>query len=238
MTPLSDIDLVALATGCEAGPPVDAALRALALAWPDVPPARWPALDAGRRDALLLQLRRRHFGDWLHAESVCPACGERLEFELSATALIGAQPAVDPAHDGPPLAVRLQGQSRQLRRPSTADLLAARDATDLARRCALEAPAGDLAWCSDPAWLQAFGEALAADAPLADAQLALVCPACSSSWEETLDAAVFLVQDLQAAGRRLLDEVHVLALAYHWSERDILALPAERRRHYLGRLTS
>jgi hypothetical protein len=35
---------------------------------------------------------------------------------------------------------------------------------------------------------------------------------------------------------RLYDEVHVLALHYHWAERDILALPAAKRQRYLGLL--
>lgn len=34
----------------------------------------------------------------------------------------------------------------------------------------------------------------------------------------------------------LLTEVHALALHYHWSERDILALPRARRRRYLALL--
>jgi hypothetical protein len=35
---------------------------------------------------------------------------------------------------------------------------------------------------------------------------------------------------------RLFEEVHVLALQYHWPERDILALPRGKRRRYLALL--
>ena len=35
---------------------------------------------------------------------------------------------------------------------------------------------------------------------------------------------------------RLYEEIHVLALHYHWSEAAILALPAGKRRRYLGLL--
>jgi hypothetical protein len=233
MKPLSDIDLVALAAGCESGPPVHAALRALALAWPDVPATHWPALDHAQRDGLLLHLRRQHFGDRLESESVCPGCGERLEFELSARSLAGGDPA-PPDLDRPPLTVDVGGVARRLRRPGTDDLERATDAAVLMRRCAEEP--GD--WCSDPAWQQAFGLALTEDAPLTDPLVALVCPACADTWEETFDIARFLAGDLLVAGQRLLDEVHVIALAYHWSEQDILALPRARRRHYLGRLSA
>lgn len=35
---------------------------------------------------------------------------------------------------------------------------------------------------------------------------------------------------------RLYEEVHVLALHYHWSESAILALPKTKRQRYLGLL--
>lgn len=240
MNRLGDIDLVALAAGDDVGPPLQTALHALALAWPEVPPARWPALDVARRDALLLALRRDHFGDRLDAESTCPACGERLEYTLSATALAGdaaAPPVPLPAEPPAPLILCVGDEQHALRRPGTDDLLAAADVATLLRRCAeVDGGGADPAWCADPVWQQAFGDALAAESTLVDPALALSCPACGHAWEETFDIARFLAEDLAAAGRRLLDEVHVMALAYHWTERDILALPAARRRHYLGRL--
>jgi hypothetical protein len=237
MKPLSDLELVALAARCDSGPALDAALQALALAWPATPPARWPALDAGRRDALLLELRRTLFGERLQAESACPACGERLEFELGASVLAGARVPLAPAEELPPLAVQVGTVTHRWRRPGSDDLLAAADAAALMRRCRLDDSAVPDASCEDPAWQQAFGDALAADDACVDPQVALVCPACHAAWEEAFDIAHFLADDLRAAGRRLLDEVHVMALGYHWSEREILELPAARRHHYLRRLT-
>jgi hypothetical protein len=35
---------------------------------------------------------------------------------------------------------------------------------------------------------------------------------------------------------RLMEEIHVLALHYHWSEAAILALPAPKRQRYLALL--
>jgi hypothetical protein len=35
---------------------------------------------------------------------------------------------------------------------------------------------------------------------------------------------------------RLYEEIHVLALHYHWAEAAILAMPAGKRRRYLGLL--
>lgn len=231
---LSDVELVALAARCDAGPPVDAALAALAMAWPEVAAAQWPALDAGRRDALLLHLRRGIFGDQLQAECACPSCGERLEFDLQAGALAGARPS--PLHELPPLTVVVDGLGLTLRRPSTGDLQQAPSATALMQHCLLSDDPTAQRACGEAAWQQAFGAALAQDNPCTDPQIGLDCPACGARWEETFDIADFMAADLRAAARRLFDEVHLMALAYHWSERDILELPAARRRHYLRRL--
>jgi len=35
---------------------------------------------------------------------------------------------------------------------------------------------------------------------------------------------------------RLYEEIHVLALHYHWSEATLLGLPRSKRRRYLGLL--
>jgi hypothetical protein len=208
------------------------------MAWPEVPAAAWPALDAGRRDALLLQLRRGLFGDQLQAECTCPHCGERLEFDLQASALAGelAGPRPSPLQELPPLTVVLDGQALALRRPGTEDLQQAPSTTALMQRCLLSDDAAAHGACAEAAWQQAFGAALAQDNPCTDPQIGLDCPACSTQWEETFDIANFMAADLRAAARRLFDEVHLMALAYHWSERDILELPAARRRHYLRRL--
>lgn len=240
MNRLSDADLLDLAARNEAAGSLDGlARRLLALAWPAVAAERWAALDAARRDTLLLQLRCRHFGPLLQAQSACPACGERLEYELDGQQLGGPADAAALLAEPADLRLECEGRAVMLRRPSAADLADLAQAADpaaLMRRCLVDPPADAEALCADPAWQAAFGAALADELPLADPQIGLHCPACGAGWEESFDAGRFLHADLEAAAGRLLDEVHQLALAYHWSERDILALPAARRRDYLQRL--
>lgn len=241
MNRLSDADLLDLAAPDGARPANGFARRLLALAWPEVPAEHWTELDLARCDTLLLHLRCRQFGPLLQAQSACPACGERLEYELDGHQLAG--PEAPEALLARPADLRLEreGRALHLRRPSAddlADLAQTADATALMRRCLLEPPANAEALCADPAWQQAFGAALADELPLADPQIGLQCPACGAGWEESFDAGRFLHADLEASAARLLDEVHRLALAYHWSERDILALPAARRREYLQRLAT
>ena len=49
-----------------------------------------------------------------------------------------------------------------------------------------------------------------------------------------LDAGAVLWDEIDARARALLGEVHLLAAAYGWTEREILALGAERRASYLS----
>jgi hypothetical protein len=62
------------------------------------------------------------------------------------------------------------------------------------------------------------------------------CPACACSWQIEFDIASYFYSELTALARRLLEEVHILASAYGWSERDILTMPPGRRRFYLERV--
>jgi hypothetical protein len=50
--------------------------------------------------------------------------------------------------------------------------------------------------------------------------------------------AAFVWEEIEACAARLLDDVHVLARAYGWSERAILALPEMRRAAYLERVAT
>jgi hypothetical protein len=69
--------------------------------------------------------------------------------------------------------------------------------------------------------------------PQADVQIQLLCPACSSTWEQDFDISSFLWAEIDTWARRLLADVHVLARAYGWDEDQILALSPLRRHAYL-----
>jgi hypothetical protein len=69
--------------------------------------------------------------------------------------------------------------------------------------------------------------------PMADIQLAMMCPACARQWSAALDIVSFLWSEIEVWAWRLLNDVHTLASAYGWSERDILTMSANRRQSYL-----
>jgi hypothetical protein len=81
--------------------------------------------------------------------------------------------------------------------------------------------------------IAALAARLAEADPQAEIELALTCENCGANWTALLDIALFLWTEISARVRRLLREVHTLALAYGWREADILALSDARRQLYL-----
>jgi hypothetical protein len=69
--------------------------------------------------------------------------------------------------------------------------------------------------------------------PGADVRIGLSCPACQHGWTLGFDIVSFIWGEIEDWAQRLLADVHVLAQAYGWSERDILALSPTRRQLYL-----
>jgi hypothetical protein len=70
--------------------------------------------------------------------------------------------------------------------------------------------------------------------PLAMIRLDLRCAQCGHVWQSLFDVASLLWTDVDRWARMFLHEVHLLARAYGWTERDVLRLSDARREHYLG----
>ncbi len=206
-------------------------MLALGAALPDTPRdtlADWPL---GRRNMALAQLRCSSFGPRLQGWTSCAGCGEKVEFDLDANALVSAQ---EEEHARPE-ALTVGGE--RFRLPTSrdlAELMAAPDARSAAirllERCR-ESGAEPLA-LSD-AMLDEVEEKLACADPMADIRLALLCPVCGHEWDGTLDIARFVWTEIESRARRLLWEVHHLARAYGWTEAETLSLTAARRAMYL-----
>lgn len=81
--------------------------------------------------------------------------------------------------------------------------------------------------------VEAIESAMETADPQANIQLNVSCPACGSSYAQTLDIVSFFWSELSSWAAHLLYDVHRLASAYGWSERDILSMSSRRRRFYL-----
>jgi hypothetical protein len=219
--------------------PVDRALILLAAACPEHTRDELAAFSVGQRDARLLALREQTFGPSMQGFSECPRCTERLEFEMAVADIqtageVAGEEARELVADGLKLWFRL---------PDSRDLAAVVESRDpvsarnlLARRCVLRASRGgklvdDFELSTE--LISRLARRMAECDPQAEVLLDLRCPTCEHGWLESFDIVTFFWAELTTWVRRLLREVHTLALAYGWREADILNMSARRRRFYL-----
>lgn len=239
LRPLSAADLLHVWERGQAQQPFQRALLLLSAAVPGVALADLARLSIGQRDSCLVTLREWAFGARLACVARCPACGERLELEVDTSAI--RVPPRD-SSEGPPelLTLSAEGYEVQFRAPNSLDLAAA-DGADLPRRVLLERCITSAFQNGGPISPAALPDTLANQVirlmaecdPGADIQFALICPACGHGWSAQFDIAAYFWEEIEAWARRALREVHTLALAYGWSEAEILALSPRRRRIYL-----
>lgn len=199
----------------------------------------WPV---GVRDQVLLRSYCGARGA-LSAVADCPGCGLPMDVRLDPAHL-------DPAHLGSSTAAHLavtvdhEGYRVQCRLPTAGDLdgLDPHTSTDSQRKqlflaCLLHASraGAPVAFDDLPAdVIEAVERALEEADPGADLRLSLSCAECGSQWTDELDPVRFAWTTVEQGARRLATDVHALAVAYGWSEREILALSPFRRHLYLS----
>lgn len=210
---------------------------ALLSALHDKPPA-----SLGARNAALLMLRSRLFGQAQRLRCNCPHCGAVSEFSVDCDALSQSLlPAADAAR---PQRLDAEGWCVEFRLPDVADLRAAsgRSADDagfvqaLLHRCVSRCehegsvhPPHEL----PPSVAQALSQRMEALEPGASVSFDLTCPDCQQAWAAPMDPGAVLWSELQTRAERLLLDVDALARAYGWSESQVLALSPTRRAAYL-----
>lgn len=229
-----------LLNACDEGIAQSAPARAVTLltaAWPEFSAAQWAAASIGERDRALLRLREDLFGPRLDATVACPACGERLELAFTPEDITA--PYLPSSEETWQLSVA--GYDLSYRLPATADLLAigaGGSRAALLNRCVEARRTGEIVQAAElpEAVSRAVSEAMAHADPQADVRLSLDCPACSHQWSAVFDILSFLWGEVEDWALETVREVHALASAYGWSERDILSLSLRRRRMYLDML--
>jgi hypothetical protein len=216
------------------------ALTMLGAAAPETTEGERALLSVGRRDALLLDLRERLFGSLFTGLTSCPSCGEELELEFAATEVRRAAASNETA------ALRVDGIDLDFRPPNGGDLAAIDSALDIAAaraqllaRCVVRANCDGNAISADklpPRVIDAVAARMGELDPQADVAVEMDCPGCGHAWREPFDVVTFLWNELAVWARRLLEDVHLLASVYGWSESEILRLTPLRRNAYLEML--
>jgi hypothetical protein len=206
-----------------------------------------PMLDQvaiGDRDACVLALRCATFGDRVEGRTFCPQCGTQLAIETDADVLTGA-PAPSEGAVSAPFEFASGSYTATVQSPDGAALAraAATGDRELARLelvggCVRSTHDGEevVAVADLPTdVVAAIGDAIVDHDPQAEVRLALTCAACGHQWMCLFDSVAFLIAELENLAAHLVEDVHTLAVAYGWSEDQVLALSSRRRRRYVER---
>lgn len=211
--------------------PIDRALLLCAWSRPDRLPESLAHLPLGTVNIDLLRRRADLFGRKLELQVPCGQCGETLELPLDVGELLAQ-------FEGQEMPENIWVDGRHFRLPTNMDLAAIANSLDmeeaalhLLERCCLQS-VNDAAITAEVA-VMADTELEKAD-PMADPRLAAACPECGKTIEAVFDPATLLWDEIQAYGKELLRQVHTLAVAYGWTEQEVLALAPRRRKEYLA----
>jgi hypothetical protein len=218
--------------------PLAAALAARLARRADGADGDWGDLPVTDLEVLLLMVRSLVFGGHIRARVRCPGtgCGADVEARFAIADYLDHHRPRKPrgvAADERAGWFRLSGNGVSVRLPTVADLLVAAADPDpggvLAQRCI--SPAG-----LDGRERRRAERAMAALSPSLHDELHAECPSCRVVQIVVFDPIAYVLQELRDQARWVFDDVHVLASAYHWPERDILALPRRRRHEYIERV--
>jgi hypothetical protein len=220
--------------------PLDRALTMLRRVLPAGETHDLEAWPIGQRDGTLLDLHAATFGSRIAGTTACPSCDAELDLAFQADDVRSPRGAAGACFE---LSAGEPAYHLVFRLPASHDLRAAvlaEDAEDarriVAERCILAAERGGEALppsaLPDEA-IDRLEELMAFHDPQSAIDLNLTCPTCAHSWQLHFDIADFLWREVVAQARRLVSDVHTLALAYGWREEDILAMPDRRRELYL-----
>ncbi len=201
---------------------------------------RLRALPLAAWESEVLGLRQATIGPNVEAELGCPACDTD---NLLIFAIADLPRATAPAADAPPEAPSEAPPEVALRSLTAGDVadLEASGRTGAAALAFLLARAGGLDETAATARLAgpdgpALTAALEGAAAGLGLDLATRCVECGADITAPFDVAAFVAAELAGRAERLLDEIHLIAATYHWSEAEILDLPYPRRQTYVARI--
>lgn len=193
-------------------------------------------LSAGNRLERLLLLAAGGPDQALSLPCKCRNCREDLDLELTVAELSALQREADAIAT---VGVELGGRRIEFRKPKGRDLEAwgemvfdnERDA--VAMMIATLAVDRDTPGSMAPDSFGAVEHALEEADPLIDFRAIVRCGECGETNDYNVDLMDTALRMLRHAQNELVTALHQLASHYHWSEREIFAVPEWRRQRYL-----
>lgn len=219
------------------------AILMLAAADPGEPMENLALLSIGHRNARLFRLRDGLFGTRMDANSCCPSCDEKVEFQLDTQVICNPEL---PLWDGGE-ATHYDDDSQVIFKP--ANSYALRDIAsvveiegpevaeqELLFQCVLQYKKNGIMQPVETMpeeFLDKVAEKIKDIDTHSEISCRLSCPECEHSWAESFDIANYLWHEIEIKAQIILTEVQVLARAFGWWEGDILSLSDIRRKYYL-----
>ena len=183
-------------------------------------------LTLNDRHALVRSLLLAQGSTEISGTAICTNCSRKLVLALDLRAIelpklpdSGSVVLSRPRKTGP---VR-----RELRIPVAKELAQARDEASLLGLCLGCTPR------EAKRWMRAAEKVLSQLDPLSHLEIIGECIDCHARVRSEIDPVAYWLSALRAGSANLLQEIHRLALRYHWTEKEILGLPDVRRQAYL-----
>jgi len=196
------------------------------------------ALAVTDLEALLLELRRRVFGDLIATRGRCPEpeCATPVDLSFRISEYLRNHGARKPANVEPlesePNWFQLRGCDVKFRLVTAGDLAATAASPhpekELARRTIRSQSPGMVKHGS-----RREERAMELLAPPLSGEIQGRCPECGASVRFWFDVQSYVQRELRYDAEFLFEDVHQLAARYHWSEEKILSLPRQRRLKYV-----
>lgn len=216
-------------------------LTLLCETYPGINPSGALLLSIGKRDSLLLKLRRRIFGTHFSGLSDCPLCNEHGEWEFHFDTF-GLSETLNLEEDEE-YEFKQEGYRITFRLPNTNDLVVGLDekATgdsyrSILSRCILnishKRKSKGFEELPDRI-INGLSEQMNMNDAIADIRISLTCPQCAHQYEVVFDIISYLWKEVNVWASHLIHEIGVLAFNFGWSEAQILNLSPVKRQMYL-----
>lgn len=219
---------------------IETNLYLLYLVYPDFDLNRLASMTIGERDARLIEVRRNLFGPIFNNISNCSVCGQKVEWETTADEIqIQKSNTENPRSS---FELKYKEYLIRFRLPNSYDVLELlEDATinnkaqKLIRSCIIESIPSLEPNQKIPVDLEnQINHKMEEYDPQANVLMNLTCPECKNKWDVIFDITQYIWAEINDWAIRLMQDVHILASTFGWSEKDILDMSRHRRNIYIS----
>ncbi len=240
MKPFTDADIMAIWEKGRALGPIAKPLTILQHAFPNLSYEDLGKLSIGQRDAGLLQIRKNLFGNNIFAVAQCESCKTNVEIPLDVDVLLVSAFDIEKDHSAK---VEFADYFIHFQFPNSNHLalIAKCSSIEEARLVLLDHSIEKIEYQDRVISLdelpnsivEKFIKHLSEEDPQAEIKLNYQCANCNVKAQSTFDISNFLWEEIESKAKDIFWEVHTLARAYGWTEKDVLDLSSIRRQHYV-----